>query len=160
MTSASNRLWRPLGIWQHNGPLHQKWTYLVDLPSNLLFQRLQGAGTFLQFLPAHSPRVFHSNAINTSFCPSSSVPVTVAHQTSHFIELTASPVHSHRYIHPQAGTPSSCLSTPLSMSGYLKNLPKDLCYTCLDTLWCTDQNLCIWTWSYTWGWATPHITTG
>ena len=104
MTSASNRLQRPLGIWQHNGPLHQKWTYLVDLPSNHLFQRLEGAGTFLRFLPAHSPRVFHSNAIITFSCPSSSVPVTVAHRTSQFIELTASPVHSHRYIHPQTGT--------------------------------------------------------
>ena len=27
MTSASNRLQRPLGIWQHTGPLHQKWTF-------------------------------------------------------------------------------------------------------------------------------------
>ena len=82
MTSASNRLRRPLGIWQHNGPLHQKWTYLVDLPSSHLFQRLEGAVTFLWFLPAHSPRVFHSNVIITFSCPSSSVPVTVAHRTS------------------------------------------------------------------------------
>ena len=100
MTSASNRLRRPLGIWQHNGPFHQRGAYLVDLPSNHLFQRLEGAGTFLRFLPAHSPRVFHSNAIITFSCPSSSVPVTVAHQTSQFIVLTASPVHSRRYIYP------------------------------------------------------------
>ena len=51
----------------------------------------------------------------------------MAHRTSQFIELTATPLHSHRYIHPQTGTPSSCLPTPLSISGYLKNLPKDLC---------------------------------
>ena len=40
--------------------------------------------------------------------------------------MTARPLHSHRYIHPQTGTPSSCLPTPPSISGYLKDLPKDL----------------------------------
>jgi hypothetical protein len=43
-TSASNRLQRPLGIWQHNGPLHQKWTFFVDLSSNHLFQQFQQRG--------------------------------------------------------------------------------------------------------------------
>ena len=55
--SASNRLQRPLGIWQHNGLLHQKWTYLVDLPSNHLFQRLEGAGTFFA-VPTILPKKF------------------------------------------------------------------------------------------------------
>ena len=48
------------------------------------------------------------------------------HRTPQLIELTARPLHSQRYIHPQTGTPSSCLPTPLSISGYLKHLPKDL----------------------------------
>ena len=125
-SSASSRLQRPLGIWQHNGPLHQKWTFFVDLSSNHLSQQVTATGTFLRFLPAHSPRVFHSKARITFSCPSSPVPVTVAHRTPQFLELTARPLHSHRYIHPQTGTPSSCLPTPPSMSGYLKHLPNDL----------------------------------
>ena len=61
-TSASNRLQRPLGVWQHNGPLHQKWKFFVDLSSNHLLEQLAVMGTFLRFLPAHSHRVFHSKA--------------------------------------------------------------------------------------------------
>jgi hypothetical protein len=46
-TSAKKRLQRPLGLWQHNGPLHQKWTFFVDLSSNHLFQQLAATGIFL-----------------------------------------------------------------------------------------------------------------
>ena len=60
---TSNRLQRPPEIWQQYRPLIQKWFYFANLSSNHLFQGLEATRTFMHFLPAHSPKVFHSSAI-------------------------------------------------------------------------------------------------
>ena len=36
-TCTSNKLRKPLGRWHNTGPIHQKWTYFVDLSSQCLF---------------------------------------------------------------------------------------------------------------------------
>ena len=85
----STKLHQSLGAWQSAGPIHQQWTYFINPVTNCLLQCSEASGIYRSFRPAHSSRLFHSTADVTFSCPPRLLPVTVARQTQHYIEITA-----------------------------------------------------------------------
>jgi hypothetical protein len=94
----STKLRQSLGAWQSAGPIHQQWTYFINPATNCLLQCSEASGIYQSFCQAHSLHLFHSTADVTFSCPPRLLPVSVARQTQHYIEITACPMHSHIYI--------------------------------------------------------------
>ena len=115
-----------LGRWHDNGPIHQRWTYFVDLFSQCLLHIPEGKSMLRCYLPAHSSQVFHHKGTVTFSHPVTILPVTVAHQNDSLITITAHPPHSHGYTHPLDCTPLMHRSTMSSLPHHLDTLTQAL----------------------------------
>ena len=125
-TCTSNKLRKQLRRWHDTGPIHQVWTYFVDLSSQCLLHIPEGKSIFRCYLPAHSSRVFHPKGTVTFSHPVTILPVTVAHQIDSLITITARPLHSHGYTHQPYCT--SLIHRPItsSLPHHLGILPQAL----------------------------------
>ena len=113
-TCTSSRLRKSIGRCYNTGPIHQKWTYFVDLSSQCLLHIPEGKGIFWFYLPSHFSWVFHSKGTVTFSHPVTILPVTVAHQNDSLIKITACLLHSQGYT--QQSECTSLMHRPVTFS--------------------------------------------